>query len=476
MNINCDVAVVGGGASGMAAAAAAAEAGASVVVVEKNKKVGGNGLFPRGIFAVNSPVQKRKLVNSDADEVFRAAMEYSHWKIDPDLVRSLIDKSGDTIAWLTGKGVEFSDVVHHLPGQTPEVFHITDKDLNAGKAVIKALEDFCAGRGVKILTGCTAKSLHTDASGTVCGLTAVSASEGEIRVAASKVIICTGGFAGNNEMISRYYPGFDPETVTPGHGMRHTGDGVNMALEAGAAIEGNFAMEMAAPKIKGFEPLNLLIGKPWNIWLNRGGRRFADEGIVYNFSMAANACLRQPGAEMWVLFDSRIMDKTLADGRDMIELIHISPDAERRLDDSITKAVESGVLLQSDNLNEIAAFIGCQLQALTETLARYNSFCASGRDAMYAKSRKALLECSSPPYYAVKAGVDMLITHGGIRVDEQFRALGDDFNPVENLYVAGVDFGGVDADVYNVILSGHGFGFALNSGRMAGEYAAAALR
>ena len=79
------------------------------------------------------------------------------------------------------------------------------------------------------------------------------------------------------------------------------------------------------------------------------------------------------------------------------------------------------------------------------------------------------------PLYAIRAGADMLITHGGIRVNEYFQALYNQYRQVKNLYVAGVDFGGVDADEYNVEMSGHGFGFALNSGRMAGEHAAASI-
>ena len=177
---------------------------------------------------------------------------------DPDLVRTLIDKSGETIDWLSEKGVGFTDVVHHLPGQTPEVFHITDKDLNAGKAVIKVLAEYCRSSGVKLLTGCTGKKLILDSCRAVFGIIAESKQDGEIRIEASKVIICTGGFAGNADMISRFYPDFNPDKVAAGGGMRHTGDGVRMALEAGAGIEGNFAMEMAAPKIRGFEPLNLV--------------------------------------------------------------------------------------------------------------------------------------------------------------------------------------------------------------------------
>ena len=257
--------------------------------------------------------------------------------------------------------------------------------------------------------------------------------------------------------------------------MRHTGDGVTMALEAGADIEGNFAMEIAAPKIQGYAPLNLLLGKPYHIWLNRDGRRFADESIVYNFAMAANACMRQPEGRLWVVFNQAIMDKVLKDGRDRIELIHIDPDAERRLPETIEKAIGDGIMVRADSYEALARFIGCQEAVLQASMEEYNTFCRSGRDGLFAKSGRHLISMEQGPYYAIRAGADMLITHGGVRVNEYFEALDKNFSPVKNLYVAGVDFGGADADVYNVEMSGHGFGFALNSGRMAGEHAAMAI-
>lgn len=89
-----------------------------------------------------------------------------------------------------------------------------------------------------------------------------------------------------------------------------------MALEAGAEVEGNFTMEAAAPKIKGYDALNLFLGKPYNVWLNRFGERFADEGIVYNFAVSFNACLRQPDGQVWVVFNQALLDQTLSDGKD----------------------------------------------------------------------------------------------------------------------------------------------------------------
>jgi len=468
------IVVAGGGAAGLSAAVAAAEKGASVIVVESNAAIGGNGFFPRGVFAVDSPVQRRKLIFADADKIFMDCMNYSHWKLDARIIRTLIDKSGNTIEWLEKKGVAFTDVVHHIPNQTPEVFHITDSSLNAGKAVINAFRDYCDKAGVTILTNTRAKKLLLSENG-IDGLLCENKSGEEIVIHADKTIISTGGFAGNSELISKFYPNVDLSLITKGGGMKHNGDGLIMAVEAGADIEEHFAMEMAAPKIKGHAPLNLLIGKPQNLWVNCFGRRFANEGIVYDFTKSANACLRQPKADVWVVFDSAIKQATLADGRDIIELIHIPPNAEENLEQGIADAQKDGTLKVSDSIEEIAEFIGCESTALTETIHEYNSCCEHSRDGIFAKEVRYLKALNSPPYYAVKAGVDMLITHGGIRVNEAFEALNADQQVLHNLYVAGVDFGGADADIYNMSMSGHGFGFAINSGRIAGENAAKAL-
>ena len=467
--------IIGGGAAGLAAAAAAAEHGVAAIVVESQASVGGNGLFPRGVFGADSAVQRKNLIFVDTDAVFTRCMEYSHWKIDGRLIRKLIDKSGNTIDWLVDKGVAFQGVVHHTPNQAPEVFHITSAEENAGLVVTRCLKRFCTEHGVTFLTSTRGRKLLQDAQGAICGAVCIGKNDREITISAEKVIICTGGFSGNQAMIQKYYPNFRPEEVAAGGGMRHPGDGVRMALEAGADIEGNFAMEIAAPKIQGYTALNLLLGKPHHVWLNRFGQRFADEGIVYNFATAANACMRQPHGEMWVVFSEALIQKTLSDGRDMIELIHIASDAESRLNETMEKAIQDGIMVRAESYAELARFIGCEEQTVAQSIGEYNTFCDGGRDALFAKSPRYLISLSDGPYYAIKAGADMLITHGGIRVDEYFHALDSEHHPLPNLYIAGVDFGGADADVYNVEMSGHGFGFALNSGRMAGENAAEEL-
>ena len=142
--LSADVLIIGGGGAGLAAAVAAAEAEANkVIVLEAGHQPGGNAVFPEGIFAAESRVQKRLAIDARSDEMFKVAMSYSHWKINPRLVRALLEKSGDTIQWLEGKGVEFSDIIRHYPNQAPCTFHVVRPPARTGSAVVKALRESC---------------------------------------------------------------------------------------------------------------------------------------------------------------------------------------------------------------------------------------------------------------------------------------------------------------------------------------------
>lgn len=479
MNDTTELLVIGGGASGLAAAAAASEAGVSTMLVEANAFTGGNGVFPRGMFAVDSVLQRRQLIFADPDRIFSECMAYSHWKINGRIVRRLIDRTGDTIQWLMDMGVPFNRVVHHMPNQSPEVFHVALGDHvseTTGRQVTRALEQRCREHGVKILTRTRGRKLLKDENGAVTGAVCTDAEGRELTIHARQVIIGTGGFAGNKELIHEFLPEIDRKHLTATAGMLHQGDGIRMARAAGADVEGHFTMEIAAPSIHGFGGLKILMGKAWNVWVNRQGRRFADESIVYNFPQSAHACLEQPGSELWVLFDKRIMERTLADGMDIIEYIHIPEGAEEKLPDTIEEAIQAGVMRRADSVEALEQWIGCGSGNLRREIEEYNTCCLQGRDKIFAKDRRYLMPLTEPPFYAIRAGVDLLNTHGGIRVDEEFRALDPSGNVLPGLRVVGVDFGGADADIYNVNLSGHGFSFAVNSGRIAGEHAASELR
>ena len=109
--MEADIVVIGSGAAGMAAALTAAEGDAKVILFEKLRHHGGTSNFAQGLFAVESDMQRQRYIGITRDEAFKIAMDYSHWRANPRLVRAVIDQSADTIAWLQRQGVEFVEPV-----------------------------------------------------------------------------------------------------------------------------------------------------------------------------------------------------------------------------------------------------------------------------------------------------------------------------------------------------------------------------
>ena len=235
-----DLVVIGAGGAGLSAAIAAAEKGISVTVIEKERKAGGTTPFAEGIVAAESPVQKRMGVNITKDELFRSHMDYTHWTLNARLVRALIDKSVETVAWLEEKGLVFN--LRSLHG--PAVFHVPN---NWGSGIIKILLRACLDSGVSILYKTRAEKLLTDKTGKITGL--VVKSEGTERtIHAKSIVIASGGYGSSKELMRKYCPYFDVSNIDnlsvrgthPGDrirwvGQMHTGDGIQMAFEIGAA-------------------------------------------------------------------------------------------------------------------------------------------------------------------------------------------------------------------------------------------------
>jgi fumarate reductase flavoprotein subunit len=121
----------------------------------------------------------------------------------------------------------------------------------------------------------------------------------------------------------------------------------------------------------------------------------------------------------------------------------------------------------------MSGWIGADTAVLKATVAAYNTAADQGLDTLFAKDSKYLLPLRTPPYYAIKWGVSFLNTIGGIKINERTEVLDKKDNPIPGLYAAGVDTGGWETETYCMRLPGHAFGFTINSGRIAGEEAAA---
>jgi fumarate reductase flavoprotein subunit len=469
-NIQADVAVLGSGVAGLAAAVAAAEKGASVVLFEKNNALGGRSVRAEGFFAADSPAQQRFGIDAPADVLFKMAMDYAHWRINPRIMRAFINKSGDTVRWLESKGCSVDRITPFYRNQIYRVWH---QPKGGGAEVISVLSRDCEQLGVKVLTGTPAKKILTDRCGRIAGLIAVIDGT-NTRIDVTSVIIATGGFGGNKELLMKYSPDYseDINTAAP----VYSGDGLLMAMELGAANEGLGTLHMSGPRFDGSDShVAVMCQEPDVVWVNIKGERFADETLAYNHYESINTVLQQPRKRTFSLFDEKIKQRVTENGPYKIRqgvYYGIYKEDMANLSHELEKQAELGRVKISESWDGIASWIGTSPGVLKATIEKYNFGCEHGYDEDFFKDRRFLLPLTHSPFYALRCRSGIIGTIGGIKINHRMEVINREDEVIPGLYAAGTDAGGWESDTYNVHLSATTFGFPLNSGRIAGENAA----
>ena len=495
--LEAEIVIIGGGGAGLAAALAAQENGCTkVMVLEKMGSTGGTSAMAHDLFGTESPVQKHFGSDARRDDFFKVAMRWSHWsKVNPRIVRAFIDKSGNTIGWLMKKGVTFTLGQFYL-NQSPRIRHyITGR----GAELMRVLARECKENGIQVMTHTAATGILRDNIGRISRVTAVSGDK-EIYINTKSVIVTTGGYAANTELLRKYCTYYNPETM-PNQGLRHnTGDGIKLAVEVGAATAGLGHIMFHGPHSPSFGTaesrmrvnvgkdnetaldLSKLVWEPQTLWVNKRGRRFIDEGYNLSSFAHANAVAQQPEGLMYCLFDENIRKSMEEEGL-------LRPAAYGGLS-AYPNAVRTGMPLnglgreldilagkvphlikKADTWDEIGVWIGVKPEVIKAEAAAYNVACEKGYDPLFCKDRAYLLPISQPPYYAVKGESFICDAIGGIKINEKMEVLDNDDNPLPGLYAGGSTTGCWESDNYCYELTGHLLGFAVNSGRIAGENA-----
>jgi fumarate reductase flavoprotein subunit len=476
--MEADVVVVGSGVSGLAAALEAAQGGARVTVFEKQPSIGGTSNFFEGIFAVGSAMQKEKYIAYSPDQAFKNFMEYNHWRVDARLVRSLINRSADTIDWLKTQGVEFLEVTINMP-DAPRTYHVVK---GRGQAVVKALVLKAKEKGVAIRVASPVKQIlkgERGPSGVV-----VEFDGKDTEVACRAVVIASGGYANNAEWI-RKYAGLElGRTVIPMGNVGKMGDGIRMAWEMGAAAEGMGVLHLirVAPFSPEFPFMNTVEGAAIQpmLWVDPKGERFCDEGIAYYDTSLGNVNSRYPQGYTFCLFDDTIkkhfIEKGVFRGMGTVVLpgykLH---DLNEQLEHFLS--LNSKEFFGADSIEELARKMEVDPQVLKTTVEQYNTFCAQRRDAEFAKDPEYLIPLNGPRFYAAKARTCFLGTMGGVKINYRTEVVDQYGSPIPGLYAVGLDAGGLHAESYSMRdTSGIASAFAVISGRVAGENAAKHLK
>jgi fumarate reductase flavoprotein subunit len=491
--LSADVVVVGAGASGVSAAVAAADEGAKVILLEKTDIIGGASNLSWAANFYNASVALEKGIKGDLNKTVADWIAANHWRVDAAAVRQYFSESGATYDWLAKRGYT---TTFFVMGNSPLYLlppYETRQDL-----LKNMLANSVEKRGGQVITRANAQKLLTDKNGNVTGVVAVRPDGSSLEVSAKAVIIATGGYAGNAEMVKQY-SGFQGPL---GGLSQNVGDGLKMAWAVGAEVPRNIGIQMvhqtltnATPKLKKqFSPFEasyplMLCYLPNFMNVGPNGARFRDESAVLAADPAAITSVYNGTYHLVIVSKSQLEmleskgmsvlniprlpampPEFYADYKAQFTLENPWKGAEKVLE----AMVANGDGYKGNTPAELAKNAGIDVETFTQEFKNYEEAAKTGVDGDFGKDSKYLLPMGKGPYYAIVAVVNNLGSVGGLTVNKKFQVLNQQRVPIKGLYAVGLEAEGtLFSDAYTGM--GDGLGYAFTSGRLGGTYAAQAV-
>lgn len=485
-----DVVVVGLGASGFMAAHNAALSGVEVMAVEKSAAISmTNGLKVSGPFAVGTPVLEAQDSKLTVDKAFNYMMDYTYWGVNAPLIRRSLETSDEAVTQLMDIGYEFEEADFR--------FDTIFKGEYGGFHLIKTpkeerwtyWEDTIEKDGIDVLFNTTGKKLMMNGEDVV-GIEAQKKDGTKVTIHADAVILATGGFIGNKEMIDKYYSGAQ---INAAGGTLSTGDGINMALEAGAVMDKTFGLCLSeyggtnakasrnAKQDKYDQNTAFKFGVYGGLFVDAQGKRFMNEGMMVDYPMSFGSEPILRNSPYYAVVDQAYVDAmatkglyeyTVAKGakEDWVIGNYYKGKVLTNLNADIEEGIKEGWTFKADTIEELGKLLG--LENLKETVDTYNGYVEIGKDPIFGKDPMYLSSVKEGPFYIVENQPSGWTTFGGIRVDSSLRALNSDNEAVQGLYVVGTDAGSLFSSPYYDV-PGSAYGLSIDSGNIAGKESAA---
>jgi fumarate reductase flavoprotein subunit len=463
MSVDYDVVIVGGGGAGLSAAYHAAKKGASVIVVEAGTSLGGATALAGGVvYAAGTSVQRAAGIVDSAEDMYQYMMTLNQWSIKPALAKRLADGGAYIIDWLIELGNEFPPdlVIESGVGARPR----GHQSIEAGLGIAKSLINAIGTLGVEVALGSRVSDLLIE-NGRVVGIRSF-----DIELRANAVIITTGGFANNPDMVKRLWP------TAAAHGKRLTsfyaeapynmGDGILLAERAGANITGiDNGLLVMSPN---FMPDMSYALPEWAMVVNRDGQRFIPEDASY--AVCGYLVNEQPEMRCFAIFDEPTLMDACADDSVFKKYIN-DPGSDSWRINVIREQVAKGRVKVADTIAELAKRSDIDPVTLELSVERYNNLVEEGEDLDFFKKTEKFYAIRTGPFYAVEIRATAMVScHSGVEIDHDGHVLDGHGRVVPGLYAGGEVLGCTLGRRY--IGGGIGIANALTFGRVAGETAA----
>ena len=432
--IDTDIVIVGGGGAGLTAAVEATQAGSSVVVVEKNGFVGGNTILSGGIYNAPDPELQEPEGIKDSEELFYdQTYEAGDEVANPELVKVLTSQADDGLEWLKSLGMEFSDNIGQGAGSLYPRTHFSVKPNGTG-FIDAFMENLDESGNAQILTETTAEHIIME-DGKAAGIKAKNFDGSDLTINSKQgVIVTTGGFAKNPEMVVEYkneekWPNLDEKTISTNLGSI-TGDGITMSEEVGADLVDMDQMQFLYLGIPDRGPITGVLDLQAEkvLFVNNEGERFVREDGRRD--VISKAIFDQPDGTYWMVHSSDVLDFDTAKTVEQ---------------EDFKKVVEEGKYgwVQADTLEELAEKMDVPYENLKKSFDDYNkSFDDKVEEDEFGRTLFTY-PMKEGPYAAVPRTPALHHTMGGLKIDEGAHVLDKDGNPIPGLFAAGEVTGGI---------------------------------
>ncbi len=415
----CDIVIIGAGGAGLTAATEAASKGAKVLVLEKMPIVGGNSNFSTGGINACYTKEQERLGIKDSKEVFyNDTMRGGQYLNDPNLVRTLIDNSAAMVEWLQTPmiGADLSDV-GAFGGATNKRIHRPKGGGAIGAHLIPLLQKAALKQGAEIRLNNKVIDILSN-NGRACGVK-VAYAGGEYTVRAKAVIVATGGFGANPEMIEFYQASLAGFATTNHKGA--TGDAFKMVEKFDAQLIQMEQIQIHPTVVKG---TGIMITEAVRgngaILVNKAGRRFVNE--METRDIVSAAVLKNPERSAYLIFDQNVRDSLKA----------------------IETYAKQNLLSEGATLLELSRMIAVDAVALEYTIDEYNKAVLAKKDTEFGRNPESMERTiSTPPFYAIEIEPAIHHTMGGLKINTKAQVLNKLNLPVPGLFAAGEVTGGV---------------------------------
>ncbi|MCQ9210665.1 flavocytochrome c [Granulicatella seriolae] len=444
MKDSYDIIIIGSGGAGMSAAIQAKDAGLNPVIFEKMPVAGGNTIkSSAGMNASQTKFQEKEGITDSNDLFYEETLKGGKGTNDPELLRYLVDNSSSAIDWLDSMGITLDNLTT-TGGMSQKRTHRPTDGSAVGEYLVAGLLRNLYDRKVPLFVNSDVVKI-TEKDGKVTGVELVLNGKDKKTISAKAVVIATGGYGANMDMVKEYQPQLDGFVTTNQSGS--TGDGIKMAQELGAATTEIEAIQIH-PTVE--QKTSMLITEAVRgegaILVSQAGTRFFNE--METRDKVSQAIIGLPEKYAYLIFDASLKDRVKA----------------------IAFYEKQGVVESGETLEALAEKIGVPADALKTSLENWNGSVESGTDSEFGRTTAMENPLATAPYYAIKIAPGIHHTMGGVKINTNTQVLKEDGSVINGLYAAGEVTGGIHGQNR---IGGNAVADIIIFGRQAGTQSAA---